>query len=127
MKKLDFGDYCKIEQERYGADNAFYRYKVVGAGQANYYREVPVDSTAPHNAKGEMVDVVKVICCGVVEDKVETFRLSDVTKTPSCDWFGELYSGSQKEIISLTEEHNLGHPREYGSATDILLDIRRVS
>ena len=48
-------------------------------------------------------------------------------KTPSRDWFEELYSGSQKEIISLTEEHNLAHPREYGSAADILLDIRRVS
>ena len=79
MKKLDFGDYCKIEQECFGADNEFYRYKVVGAGQANYYREVPVDSTAPHNSKGDMVDVIKAIRCGVCEEKVETFRLSDVT------------------------------------------------
>ena len=48
-------------------------------------------------------------------------------KASSCDWFEELYSGSQKKIISLTEEHNLAHPREYGSAADVLLDIRRVS
>ena len=127
MKNLAFGDYCKIEQKRYGADNEIYRYKVIGAGKANYYREVPVDATAPHNAKGEMVDVIKAICCGVCEEKVETFRLSDVTKTLTRGWFDDLYSGSQKEIISLTEEHNLAHPREYGSAADILLDIRRVS
>ena len=79
MKKLAFGDYCKIEQGRYGADNEIYTYKVIGVGKANYYREVPVDATAPHNAKGEMVDVIKAICCGVCEEKVETFRLSDVT------------------------------------------------
>ena len=79
MKKLEFGDYCTIEQKRYGAVNEIYRYKVIGSGKANYYREVPVDGAAPHNSKGDMVDVVKVICCGVCEEKVETFRLSDVT------------------------------------------------
>ena len=75
----DFGDYCTIEQKRYGADNEFYTYKVIGSGKANYYRAVPVDATAPHNDRGNMCDVVKVICCGVCEEKVETFRAEDLT------------------------------------------------
>ena len=76
--EMDFGDYCVIEQKRYGVENEHYTYKVIGSGNANYYRQVPVDSTAPHNAHGDMCEVVKAICCGVCEEKVETFRLSDV-------------------------------------------------
>jgi len=74
---MDFGDFCEIEQKRYGVPNEFYTYKVIGAGQANYYIPVPVGS---ENVKrfADMCDVVKVICCGVCEEKVETFRLQDV-------------------------------------------------
>lgn len=75
---MDFGDYCVIEQKRFGAENEHYTYKVIGSGRANYYREVPVDATAPHNARGDVCDVVMVICCGVCEEEVETFRLADV-------------------------------------------------
>ena len=81
MVNLCFGDYCKIEQKRYGVENEIYRYKVIGSSKANYFRPVPVDSCAPHNKiiKGrDWVDVVKVIKCGVDETKVETFRRSDV-------------------------------------------------
>jgi len=78
MKKLDFGDYCTIEQRRYGADNEMYRYKVIGSGRANYYRPVPVDGNGPDRCSGEMCEVVNAIRCGVDETKVETFRLSDV-------------------------------------------------
>lgn len=76
---LDFGDYCSIEQKRYGTDNEIYKYKVIGGGNANYYRAVPVDGCEPHNSHGDMCEVVKVICCGVCEEKVETFRLQDVS------------------------------------------------
>ncbi len=77
--RLSFGDYCNIEQKRFSGDNVTYTYKVIGASQANYYREVPVDASAPHNTRGgPVVDVVKVICCGVCEEQVETFRLKDV-------------------------------------------------
>ena len=78
INKLDFGDYCYIEQKRYSVDNEHYKYKVIGALRTNYFREVPVDGSAPHNERGELCDVVRVICCGVREDKVETFRLCDV-------------------------------------------------
>jgi hypothetical protein len=75
---LGFGNYCEIEQKRYGADNEIYRYKVIGNGQSNYYRSVPVDANEPDNLKGDMCDVLKVICCGVSETKVETFRVQDI-------------------------------------------------
>ena len=80
MDTFDFGDYCNIEQKRFGCDNEIYKYKVISAGSANYYRAVPVDGCAPHNIKGDMCEVVKVICCGVSEDKVETFRACDVKR-----------------------------------------------
>ena len=76
---LDFGDYCYIEQKRYGRVNETYKYKVIGSGRANYYKQVPVDSDGPSRSFGDSCDVVKVICCGVAEDIVETFRLCDVT------------------------------------------------
>ena len=75
---LDFGDYCTIEQKRYSGKNEQYKYKVIGTGQANYYRGVPVDGCDHVNKMGDVCDVVKVICCGVCEEKVETFRLQDV-------------------------------------------------
>lgn len=74
---MDFGDYCVIEQKRYGAENEHYTYKVIGKGKANYYVPVPVDANNT-KATGEMCDVVKCICAGVCEEKVETFRLRDV-------------------------------------------------
>ena len=77
-KSLGFGDYCYIEQDRYGVDNEIYRYKVISSGRSNYYRAVPVNANTPKNVIGEMCDVLKVICCGVLEEKVETFRLQDV-------------------------------------------------
>ena len=55
MKNLDFGDYCKIEQKRYGADNEIYRYKVVGAGKANYYREVIYNPNYPQANIAELI------------------------------------------------------------------------
>lgn len=79
---LDFGDYCIIEQKRYGAENEQYTYKVIsGGGRANYYRKVPVDARDTKDRHdGGMCEVVKVICCGVCEEKVETFRLQDVKR-----------------------------------------------
>jgi len=80
MKALDFGDYCNIEQKRYGCDNQMYRYKVISSGKANYYRAVPVDGRAQHNSRGDMCGIVKAICCGISEDKIETFRICDVKR-----------------------------------------------
>jgi len=75
---LDFGDYCSIEQKRYGVPNEMFKYKVINAGRTNYWREVPVNAKYPNNTYGEMCETLRVICCGVVEEKVETFRIEDV-------------------------------------------------
>lgn len=86
-KPLEFGDYVSIEQKRYGAPNEFFTYKVIGAdGLSNHYRETPVDAREPDEVSGGgMHPVVRVICCGVVEDKVEVFRVSDVVRS-TADW-----------------------------------------
>ena len=74
---LEFGDYCLIEQKRYGADNEMYLYKVVrGDMRSNTWVNVPVDSTTVENR--ELVPVILAICCGVDETKVEKFRVADV-------------------------------------------------
>lgn len=78
MKNLDFGDYCLIEQKRYGAKNVTYRYKVISREETNYYKKVPVDANDSGNKIGDVCEVVKAICCGVIESRVETFRLIDV-------------------------------------------------
>lgn len=84
---LRFGDYVSIEQKRYGAPNQFFTYKVVGSdGQSNYYRSVPVDARQQEEISGDgLQPVVRVICCGVIEDRVETFRVADVIRSTE-DW-----------------------------------------
>ena len=77
-KGLDFGSYCTIEQKRYRAENEFYQYKVISVGESNYYVSVPVDARDNEKKFGDVVPVVKAICCGVDESKVETFRICDI-------------------------------------------------
>ncbi|WP_206020029.1 hypothetical protein [Pseudomaricurvus alkylphenolicus] len=80
---IDFGDYVEIEQKRYGTDNEMFVYKVVRGGlRCNYYKGVPVDARERECRRGDMVEVVQAICCGVDETKVDTFRLSDVRHLP---------------------------------------------
>ena len=75
---LDFGDYCQIEQKRFGCDNEMYLYKVVGRLQSNCYADVPVHAAATEHAiHDEIVPVLRCICCGVCEDRVFKFRESD--------------------------------------------------
>jgi len=80
MDRLDFGDYCEIEQKRYGVDNELFKYKVIRQLRRNKYRSVPVDARNSAEQFGKLVDVVAAIRCGVVEEKVEYFRLKDVVK-----------------------------------------------
>jgi hypothetical protein len=75
----DFGDYVLIEQKRYVGDNEIYLYKVIGNLKSNTFRSVPVDARQREPIMGkEAVPVIRAICCGVVEDKVEKFRACDV-------------------------------------------------
>ncbi len=79
MKKLKFGDYCVIGHKRFGVENKWYTYKVISRDcSANYYKPVPVCRSDKTKRQPEMIDVVRVIRCGVDETKVETFRMKDV-------------------------------------------------
>ena len=79
---MDFGDYCLIEHRRYGCENKEYLYKVISRFISNAYVTVPVDhgpgKTGDQEVRGDMVEVVSCIECGVCETKVLKFRLEDV-------------------------------------------------
>ena len=81
---IDFGDYCLIEQKRYGVDNEMYLHKVVRGGmRSNTWVPVPVQSPATEVfSQHGLVEVVLCICCGVDETKVLKYRLADVRPRP---------------------------------------------
>ena len=84
---LDFGDYCFIEQKRYGAPNEMYLHKVVGRLNSNSWVDVPVDfarnalTATVHYERGPaeygLVPVLRCICCGVDETQVVSYREID--------------------------------------------------
>lgn len=90
MKNLDFGDYCLIEQKRYaGAKNEMFIYKVLSGNlKSNRWTGVPVDAREKEMRRGDIEPVIRVVMCGVAEDKVEVFRLSDVTPYDGRDMGG---------------------------------------
>ena len=77
---LDFGDYCTIEQYRYGCDNEHYIHKVIGRLSSNTWVDVPVMHNAKETLHDHMEDVVACVCCGVSEREILRYRLSDVRK-----------------------------------------------
>ena len=78
QKQADFGDYCTIEMNRYGAPNEFYTHKVIGRSQSNTWVDVPVLSVGTETQHDTIEDVVSCICCGVSETRVLKFRLLDI-------------------------------------------------
>lgn len=83
LKKLDFGSYCWIEQKRFGRLNEMYQYKVIGRLESNKWIDVPVEA-AKSNAyvHEESEDILLCICVGVCEEKVERFRVKDISTNP---------------------------------------------
>jgi L-lactate utilization protein LutB len=79
--KLDFGDYCTIEQKRYRSENEHYLHKVISAGISNTWVDVPVDGRAKEKRHDQMEDVVSCVVCGVCETEILRYRLSDVKKS----------------------------------------------
>jgi hypothetical protein len=77
---LDFGDYCTIEQHRYGCDNEHYIHKVIGRLRSNTWVDVPVMHNAKETQHDHMEDVVACVCRGVSEREILRYRLSDVRK-----------------------------------------------
>jgi len=74
-----FGYYCKIEQKNYISENDFHIYKVIGRLNSNYYADVPVDGGNLEPYKhDEIEEIVNVVHCGIMEDKIERYRLKDV-------------------------------------------------
>lgn len=73
----DFGDYVTIEQKRFGVKNEFYRHKVIGRFSSNTWIDVPAQTHIGAVQHDTIEDVVRVICCGIVEDKVEVYRVAD--------------------------------------------------
>jgi len=78
--ELEFGDYVDIEQKRYGVENEFYRHKVINVFRSNGWVDVPVSSARKEVMHDRCEDVVSCITCGVSEDEVLKYRLSDVRK-----------------------------------------------
>jgi len=82
--EIGFGDYVRIEMKRYGADNEFYLHKVIGRSRSSHAAKVPIDSgldtgtgTDPVSLGG-IKDVLHVVQCGVVEDRIFKIALEDV-------------------------------------------------
>lgn len=92
MEKIpDFGDYVRIEMHRYGCDNERYVHKVVGNLRSNTHVSVPIrhgsgGSGYDEVIHGEIVDVLRVIQCGVVEDKVFKVAASDASITTNSNF-----------------------------------------
>ena len=80
MKDLDFGDYCLIEQKRYGGyKNEMFLYKVISGNlKSNRWVGVPVDARETEMQRGDIEPVIRVVQCGISENKVEVFRLCDI-------------------------------------------------
>lgn len=77
MSVLDFGDYCLIEQKRFGAPNEMYVHKVIGRLRSNAWVDAPVTAVAKETKHGEMEDVIACVCCGVSEREVLRYREQD--------------------------------------------------
>lgn len=114
-RPLDFGDYCWIEQKRFGVPNEIYQYKVIGRGRANHWRPVPVSHYELY-AQGEICDVVKVICCGVSETQVETFRLQDVSRD------GKHWPGTAKPAPPVGSSQQLGAAEQFEEIKELPAD-----
>jgi len=78
---FEFGDYCLIEQKRFGVANEMYLHKVIGSSRSNCWVDTPVQTPAIEVMHDKMEDVVSCICCGVRETEVRKYRLSDCHST----------------------------------------------
>ena len=89
---MDFGDYCMIEQKRFGVQNEWYVYKVICRLSTNVWIDAPIAWNSEQTMHSEMDVVLNVICCGVVEEEVVRVRASDCKKVDteklSSSWCG---------------------------------------
>jgi hypothetical protein len=74
----DFGDYVLIEQKRFGAPNEMYLHKVIQRSTSNAWIDVPAQIHFGATIHDEMADVIRVVCCGPMEENVLQYRVADV-------------------------------------------------
>jgi hypothetical protein len=80
--KPDFGSYVEIEMNRYGVSNELYLHKIIGRFQSSHSATVPIAyglGCTGHDevSHGGMEKSLRVIQCGVTEDKVFIVKESD--------------------------------------------------
>ena len=74
---MDFGDYCHIEQKRFGVPNEMYLHKVIGSLRSNTWVETPVTWERQEVRHEDLEDVLACVCCGVSERQILHYRASD--------------------------------------------------
>lgn len=74
---MDFGDFCYIEQKRYGVKNEMYLHKVTGTKISNSYVTIPVESVARETIHTHLVKTISCICCGVSEKEILNYKEID--------------------------------------------------
>ena len=84
-KRPDFGDYVRIEMKRHFGPNVFYLHKVIGRLRSSHAATVPIDhgldtgtGTDPIQLGGGMHDVLRVVQCGVDEERIFLVAEKDV-------------------------------------------------
>jgi len=81
LHKFKFGDYVTVEQNRYGAPNEHFVHKVIGALESNSYIDVPITYPELPTLHNEVVPILRLICCGICEEKVIRVRVEDCRET----------------------------------------------
>lgn len=82
-KPLDFGDYCWIEQKRFGVPNEMYKHKVIGRLESNGWMDIPVSWDSKEVAHKYDSVVIAAVCCGVGERKIVRYREIDCKRSPT--------------------------------------------
>lgn len=106
-----FGRYVKIPHVLAGKGEKFV-FKVVGRLQSNTYCSIPIGLGAKDEIQGaEMVDVLRVIQCGVDETKVLTVALKDcelVEPRTNADKIRSMDNKELAEFISSIDNDECG-------------------
>ena len=81
-----FGHYAEIEMEFYGPEgNRIHLFKIISSGiQSNFYNDVPFNHhTKPAYIHKEMAYIVKVVECGIDEEKIYRVPIKDIKILPT--------------------------------------------
>jgi hypothetical protein len=108
-KQMNFGDYCRIEQKRYGVPNEMYQYKVVGRLISSAWVDVPVDARVANGGEVNhfaMEEVIAAICCGVSEREVLRFRAVDCIPDATTGRVEHLERAMRRALLQVCGDHS---------------------